>query len=168
VPDVQAHLDQLDQVLGQQVAGLTAIRNWLPRKIELIKLHRLADLEAFNQREEEQVVRLQQAESQRKVLLDLIARELGLAAPPSLAELAALVPGGDARLRVRRDQLSAVAAQIKDGQVKADALLRVSIDFVHHSMDVFAELAVARPPSGYGDDLSTPPPSGSFLLNAKA
>lgn len=167
---MQAHLDQLDQVLGQQIAGLTALRNWLPRKIELIKSHRLPELESFNKREEEQVVRLQQAESQRKVLLDLIARELGLSKPPSLAELADLAPPAVRdRLIARRDQLAALSAQIKGGQAQVEALLRVSLDFVHHSMDVFAELAVARPTTGYGDDdLSAPPPAASWLVNQKA
>ena len=66
--------------MAQQVAGMTALKNWLPRKLELIKGNRLPDLEAFNQREEEQVARLQQAEAQRQVLLGLIARELGMPA----------------------------------------------------------------------------------------
>jgi hypothetical protein len=75
---MQAHLDQLELVLGQQVAGMTALKNWLPRKIELIKGRNVADLEAFNRREEEQVARLQQAEAQRQVLMGMIAAELGL------------------------------------------------------------------------------------------
>ena len=76
---MNAHLDQLEQTLGQQVAGLTAIKNWLPRKLELIKGHRLQELEAFNAREEEQVTRLSQAESQRQVLLGLLAEDFAAA-----------------------------------------------------------------------------------------
>lgn len=167
---MHAHLDQLDQVLGQQVAGLTAIKNWLPRKIELVKSHRLPELEAFNQREEAQVVGLQHAESQRQVLMTLIARELGLDRPPQLAALVDLLPAADRpRFEKRRDQLAALAADIKDGQAKVDALLRVSLEFVHHSMDVFAQLAIARPATGYGDDdLTAPPPSGSWMINRQA
>jgi hypothetical protein len=167
---VQAHLDQLDLILGQQVAGLTAIKNWLPKKVELIKSHRLAELEAFNQREEEQVVRLQQAESQRQVILGLIARELELTRTPSLAELVELAPAGAReRLAARRDALSALSEQIKTGQALVDQLLRVSLDFVHYSMDVFAQLANARPKTGYGsDDFAAPPPAASWLVNRHA
>lgn len=167
---MQANLDQLDQILGQQVAGLTAIKLWLPKKVELVKSHRLGDLEAFNKREEEQVVRLQQAESQRQVLLGLIARDLGLERTPTLAELVELAPpGAKERLAARRDQLTDLAAQIKAGQSLVDQLLRVSIDFVHHSMDVFAQLANARPKTGYGDDdFAAPPAGGSWLVNKHA
>ncbi len=167
---MQANLDQLDQVLGQQVAGLTTIKLSLPKKIELVKAHRLADLEAFNKREEEQVVRLQQAESQRQVLLSLIARDLGLDRTPSLAELVELAPtGARERLAARRDQLNTLAAQIKSGQALVDQLLRVSIEFVHYSMDIFAQLANARPKTGYGgDDFAAPEASASWLVNKHA
>lgn len=167
---MQANLDQLDQVLGQQVAGLTAIKLALPKKVELVKSHRLADLEAFNKREEEQVVRLQQAESQRQVLLSMIARDLGLERAPSLAELVELAPpGARERLAARRDQLTALAGQIKDGQALVDQLLRVSLDFVHHSMDAFAQLANARPKTGYGDDdFAAPEAAASWLVNKHA
>lgn len=165
---MQANLDQLDLILGQQVAGLTAIKLWLPKKIELVKSHRLEELEAFNKREEEQVARLQQAEAQRQVLLGLIARDLGLAHTPTLSELAAIAPSGaKERLTARHDQLATLAAQIKDGQALVDQLLRVSIDFVHHSMDVFAQLANARPKTGYGDDFA-PPAAASWLVNKHA
>lgn len=167
---MQANLDQLDQILGLQVAGLTAIKLALPKKVELIKSHRLAELEAFNKREEEQVVRLQQAESQRQVLIGLIARDLGLEGTPSLAELVMMAPpGARERLAARRDQLADLAAQIKHGQALADQLLRVSLDFVHYSMDVFAQLANARPKTGYGDDdFAAPPPAASWLVNKHA
>lgn len=167
---MQANLDQLDQILGQQVAGLTAIKLSLPKKIELVKSHRLAELETFNKREEELVVRLQQAESQRQVLLGLIARDLDLTRTPSLSELVELAPpGARERLTARRDQLATLAEQIKDGQALADQLLRVSLDFVHYSMDVFAQLANARPKTGYGDDdFTAPPASASWLVNKHA
>lgn len=167
---MQANLDQLDQILGQQVAGLTALKLSLPKKIELVKSHRLAELEAFNKREEEQVVRLQQAESQRQVILAMIARDLGLAHVPSLAELTELAPAGPReRLAARRDQLATLADQIKSGQALVDQLLRVSIDFVHYSMDIFAQLANARPKTGYGDDdFAAPVASASWLVNKHA
>ena len=167
---MQAHLDRLDLVLGQQVAGLTAIKNWLPKKTELVKTHRLADLEAFNKREEEQVARMQQAESQRQVLLGLLARELGLPRSPSLGELAELVPPASReRLLARRDQLAAVSGQIKAGQQLVDALLGVSLDFVHHAMDAFAQLATARPRTAYGDEgFAAAEPAGSWLVNQHA
>jgi hypothetical protein len=167
---MKAHLDQLELVLAQQIAGLTSVKNWLPRKLELIKTHKLPELEAFNRREEEQVSRLTQAESQRQVLLGLLARELGLDATPTLGELMALVgPEYAERLALRRDQLTALTDQIREGQALTNELLRVSLDFVHYSIDIFAKLAVATPAGGYGgsgDVLATP--VSSFLVNRTA
>lgn len=168
---MSAHLDQLDLVLGQQVAGLTAIKNWLPRKIELIKAHRLAELEAFNRREDEQVTRLGQAESQRQVLLGLLALEFELPSTPTLEELIRLVPEAyQAKLHTRRDQLVALTQQIQDGQRLANDLLRVSLEFVHYSMDVFAQLATAAPAAGYGGsgDSLAPTVGSSWLVNRTA
>jgi hypothetical protein len=169
---VQAHLDQLELVLAQQVAGMTALKNWLPRKIELIKGNRLAELEAFNQREEEQVGRLQQAEAQRQVLLGLIAMELGLpngGATP-LSELLPHVDGpARDRLAERGNQLASLVQQLKDGQAVVSELLRVSLQYVHYTMDVFAQLATAAPPTGYGDsgDLHARP-TASWLVDRQA
>lgn len=169
---MQAHLDQLELVLAQQIAGMTALKNWLPRKLQLIKAGRLPDLEAFNAREEEQVARLQQAEAQRQVLMGLIGRDLGLepGEPPSLSTLLPHV-GTDVRdrLTARGDQLSALVAQVKDGQAMAAELLRVSLELVHHTMDVFAELATAAPPTGYGQagDVHARP-TASWLVDRQA
>lgn len=169
---MQAHLDQLELVLGQQVAGMTALKNWLPRKIALIKGSGLSDLEAFNQREEEQVARLQQAEAQRQVLLSLLARDLGLESAPPLS-LAALLPhleGPTAeRLSAKGEQLQGLVAQVREGQELASELLRVSIQLVQHTMDVFAELATAAPPTGYGDDGDVHErPTASWLVDRQA
>ena len=158
--------------MAQQVAGMTALKNWLPRKLELIKGNRLPDLEAFNQCEEEQVARLQQAEAQRQVLLGLIARELGMPAEPALS-LSALLPHVPApvaeRLAAKGEQLQALVAQVKDGQAMASELLRVSIQLVHHTMDVFAQLATAAPPTGYGHagDMHARP-TASWLVDRQA
>lgn len=157
--------------MAQQVAGMTALKNWLPRKIDLIKGSRLADLEAFNQREEEQVARLQQAEAQRQVLMGLIAREIGLG--EAVLPLSALLPHVPApvaeRLAAKGDQLQGLVAQVKDGQAMAAELLRVSIDLVHHTMDVFAQLATAAPPTGYGNagDMQARP-TASWLVDRQA
>jgi len=169
---VQAHLDQLELVLAQQVAGLTALKNWLPRKLELIRGHRPGDLEAFNQREEEQVGRLQQAEAQRQVLLSLLARDLGLdeSQPLTLTGLMAHVDAatGD-RLAAKGEQLADLINQVKHGQTVASEMLRVSIQFVHHTMDVFAQLATAAPPTGYGHDGDTHArPTASWLVDRQA
>lgn len=169
---MQAHLDQLELVLAQQVAGMTALKNWLPRKIELIRKNRLAELEAFNQREEEQVGRLQQAESQRQVLVGMIAMELGLpgGGQTPLSELLPHLPEA-ARDRVaeRGNQLQALVAQLKDGQAVVSELLRVSLEYVHYTMDIFAQLATAAPPTGYGDsgDLHARP-TASWLVDQQA
>ena len=169
---MQAHLDQLELVLAQQVAGMTALKNWLPRKIELIKSHQLSELEAFNQREEEQVARLQQAESHRQVLLGLIALELGLdgGVPLTLTGLLPHVPEATrARLIDRGEQLQALVTQLREGQAVVNDLLRVSLQFVHHTMDVFAELATAAPPSGYGAAGDRhDQPAASWLLDHQA
>ena len=115
---MQAHLDQLELVLAQQVAGMTALKNWLPRKIELIKGNRLRDLEGFNAREEEQVGRLQQAEAQRQVLMNLIALELGLdtgASTPLSALLPHVEPARADRLAEKGNQLGALVLQPAEG-----------------------------------------------------
>jgi hypothetical protein len=169
---MQAHLDQLELVLAAQVAGMTALKNWMPRKIELIRGSRLRELEAFNLREEEQVSRLQQAESQRQVLMSLIAHELGLPEGPG-APLQALLPhvGPDAaeRLAEKREQLRALTAQLAEGQTLAGEMLRVNLELVHHTMDVFAQLATAAPPTGYGHggDLHARP-TASWLVDRQA
>jgi hypothetical protein len=169
---LQAHLDQLELVLAQQIAGMTALKNWLPRKLQLITSGRLPDLEAFNAREEEQVARLQQAESQRQVLMGLIARDLGLE-PGESPSLSTLLPHVAAdvrdRLAAKGDQLSALVTQVKDGQAMAAELLRVSLELVHHTMDVFAELATAAPPTGYGQagDVHARP-TASWLVDRQA
>jgi hypothetical protein len=167
---MNADFEQLDLVLGQQVAGLTALKNWLPRKIELIKNHKLEELEAFNRREEEQVARLTQAESQRQVLLGLLAREFGLTGAPTLSDLIAIAPPADAqKLTVRREHLIVLSAQIREGQTVAAELLRVSLDYVHYSQDVFAQLATAAPAAGYGGAGDAVAPSvASWLVNRTA
>lgn len=167
---MSAHFDQLDLVLGQQIAGLTAVKNWLPRKIDLIKRHRLSELEAFNRREEEQVSRLMQAESQRQVLLGLLARELQLDSTPTLGELIAIAPAPHAqKLAARRDQLANLVTQIRDGQKVVSELLRVSLDYVHYSLDIFARLATAAPATGYGGAGNiTAHTVSSFLVNRTA
>jgi hypothetical protein len=169
---MQAHLDQLELVLASQVAGMTALKNWMPRKIELIRGNRLRELEAFNVREEEQVSRLQQAESQRQVLMGLIALELDLPEGAS-TPLSGLVPHVDEaagiRLAERRDQLRSLTAQLREGQDLASEMLRVSLEFVHTTMDVFAQLATAAPPTGYGTsgDLHARP-TASWLVDRQA
>lgn len=167
---MQAHLDQLEMTLGHQVAAMTAIKNWLPRKIALIKQNQLAELEAFNQREEAQVQRLQQADAQRQALLTMISLELGLDAHLSLTALLPHVPETHReRLAARADQLKALIAEIKDGQALASELLRVSLDYVHFSIDIFAQLATAAPPSGYGDaGAATLQAGGSWLVDRQA
>lgn len=167
---MDAHLEQLDLVLGQQVAGLTALRNWLPRKIELIKSNRQDELLAFTQREEEQVSRLQAAESQRTVLMGLIALELGLDASLPLSQLIPHLPvSHQERLAKRRDQLNNVVAALREGQIQADGLLRFSLEYVHFTMDVFAQLASAVPAHSYGSsgDMSAPS-SASWLVDRQA
>lgn len=167
---MQGHLDQLELVLGHQVAALTAVKNWLPRKIELVKSNRLAELEAFNQREDEQVQRLQAAEAQRHALITMIALELGLDAQLPLQDLLAHLPASHQEsLAARAEQLKGLIAQIRDGQALVSELLRVSLDYVHFSIDIFAQLAQAAPPTGYGDlGAASPPPGGSWLVDRQA
>lgn len=169
---MQAHLDQLELVLGHQVAAMTALKNWMPRKIELIKRHRLDELEAFTRREEEQVGRLQQAESQRQVLVSMIALELGLDGQVPLTTLLAHIPPAVAsRLADKADQLAALVVQLRAGQAEIAELLRISLDYVHFSMDVFAQLATAAPPVayGYGGLGEAPPPqTASWLVDRQA
>lgn len=167
---MQGHLDQLELVLGHQVAAMTAVKNWQPRKVELIKSNRLAELEAFNQREEEQVQRLQAAEAQRAALITMIALELGLDAQIPLQELLPHLPAShQERLAARAEQLKGLIAQIRDGQALVSELLRVSLDYVHFSIDIFAQLAQAAPPTGYGDlGAASPPSGGSWLVDRQA
>jgi hypothetical protein len=169
---MQAHLDQLELVLGHQVAAMTALKNWMPRKIELIKGHRLEELEAFTRREEEQVARLQQAESQRQVLVSMLALELGLEGGSPLSTLLAYLPeAAQDRIAAKGDALAALVVQLKQGQQEIADLLRVSLDYVHFSMDVFAQLVTAAPPTayGYGGAAEAPPQSSaSWLVDRQA
>ena len=169
---MQAHLEQLELVLASQVAGMTALKNWMPRKVELIRGNRLRELEAFNVREEEQVSRLQQAESQRQVLMNLIALDLDLpegANTPLSGLIPHLDPATGARFAERRDQLRSLSDQLKEGQALAGELLRVSLEFTHATMDIFAQLATAAPPTGYGTsgDLHARP-TASWLVDRQA
>lgn len=169
---MQAHLEQLELVLGHQVAALTALKNWMPRKIELIKGHRLEELEGFTKREEEQVGRLQQAESQRQVLVSMIALELGLDGSSPLSTLLGHMPAAVAdRIAEKGNQLATLVVQLRDGQQDINALLRISLDYVHFSMDVFAQLATATPPMAYGYGglgESAPPQTASWLVDRQA
>lgn len=169
---MQAHLDQLELVLGHQVAALTALKNWLPRKVELVKRHRLDELEAFTRREEEQVGRLQQAESQRQVLVSMIALELGLDGSAPLSTLLGHMPVQVAeRIAEKANQLAALVVQLRQGQQEVAELLRLSLDYVHFSMDVFAQLATAAPPMAYGYGglgESAPPQTASWLVDRQA
>lgn len=169
---MQAHLDQLELVLGHQVAALTALKNWMPRKIDLIKRHRLEELEAFTRREEEQVARLQQAESQRQVLVSMLALELGLEGGAPLSMLLAYLPeAAQDRIASQGDALASLVMQLKQGQQEIADLLRVSLDYVHFSMDVFAQLVTAAPPTayGYGGAAEAPPSSSaSWLVDRQA
>ncbi|HEY9722665.1 MAG TPA: flagellar export chaperone FlgN [Oscillatoriaceae cyanobacterium] len=167
---MNAHLDQLELVLANQVAGLTALCNWQLRKIELIKGRRVQDLAAFVQREEEQVARLQQAESQRQALMGLLALEMGLDAAMPLSELLPHLPEAyQERLGKRREQLRALVEKLREHQPLINELLRVSLDYVHFSMDIFAKLAAVVRPSSYGStgDVAAPQLS-SWLVDRQA
>jgi hypothetical protein len=73
------------------------------------------------------------------------------------------------RLAAKGEQLAGLVATVKAGQDMANELLRVSIQLVHHTMDVFAELATAAPPTGYGHagDLHARP-TASWLVDRQA
>lgn len=167
---MSAHLDQLELVLANQVAGLTALCNWQPRKVELIKARRVEELAAFVQREEAQVARLQQAESQRQALLGLLGLEMGLDASQPLSALLPHFPEDyRERLSKKGEQLRGLVAQLREHQPLLNELLRLSLDYVHFSMDVFAQLATAVRPSAYGrsGDVAVPQVA-SWLVDRQA
>jgi hypothetical protein len=72
-------------------------------------------------------------------------------------------------LAARREQLQALTDLIRDKHQVQEELLRVSLDFCHYSMDIFAKLATAAPAAGYGDagDVAAPAVA-SWLVNHKA
>lgn len=168
--DLQTHFEQLEQALGHQVAGLTALKNYLPRKRDLVKRNDTAGLDELALREEAQLRRLAQVEAQRGVLQQLLARELGL---PAGAPLSALIPHAPSALQSplteRGRQLSALVTQIREAQAELAEMLKIALDFVHYSMDVFAELATAASTQQYGASGDADVrPTGSWLVNQQA
>lgn len=168
--DLQNHFEQLEQTLGQQVAGLTALKNYLPRKRELVRKNDTAGLDELGLREEAQLRRLAQVEAQRGVLQQLLTRELGL---PGGTPLSVLIPHAPAvlgpPLTERGRQLSTLVAQLREGQAEINEMLRISLDFVHHSMEIFAELATAASTQQYGADGDAEArPTGGWLVNQQA
>ncbi|MEB3222222.1 MAG: flagellar export chaperone FlgN [Candidatus Sericytochromatia bacterium] len=138
---------QLDQVLGQQLAGLTALKNWLPRKVELLQAGRLTELEALVAKEEETLARLQQLEGERRVLAGMAARELGHTATPSLPGLVQLAPLAERpRLQERLRAIEAVAHAWREARATLMPRLARSLDDVHLTLDALAELSARRGP----------------------
>lgn len=171
-PDVLKHLDELEAVLRAHLAAMTALHLWQPRKIGYLKKHQLAEIEAFNRQEEEQVARIMQSESRRQVLMTVIQQELGLLGEGELqlTSLVGRLPVERAeRLSQLRDRLLVVTAELKESQGRVAELLRISMAFVHHSMDVFAQLAQVVPATGYGEGGSVSAGAlSSYLLDRRA
>ncbi|MEB3328835.1 MAG: flagellar export chaperone FlgN [Candidatus Sericytochromatia bacterium] len=159
---------QLDHVLGQQLAGLTALRNWAPRKVELLQTGRLEQLEALVAREEEVVARLQQLESERRVLVGVVARELGVAPTTSLRELVARAPAGDRqRLEERLQALEAVTRAWREARAVLGPKLDQALDHVHLTLDALAELATRRSPA-YQPQGSAAPGAVTMMVDRTA
>jgi hypothetical protein len=159
---------QLDQVLGQQLAGLTALRNWVPRKVELLQAGRLAELEALVAREEEAVARLQQLESERRILVGVAARELGAAPTLSLAELARVAPVTEGqRLRERLRALEAVTVAWREARAALMPRLDRALDDVHLTLDALAELT-SRHNTEYQPQASPVPGAVTMLVDRTA
>lgn len=159
---------QLDQVLGQQLAGLTALKNWLPRKVELLNSNQLAELEALVGREEAQLQKLQQLESDRRVLVGILTRELGLTGTPELRALIRRAPAGDqARLAQRLTALEATAHEWR--QLRASAAPRIdrALDHVHLTLDALAEVS-ARQATEYDATPAARPGSVTLMVDRTA
>jgi hypothetical protein len=171
-PSGLKHLDELETVLQAQLAAITALNLWQPRKLGFLKLHQLTDIEAFNRQEEEQVGRIVQLESRRQVLMTLLQHEMGLVDRETVdlsALLAVLPEARAARLEQLRERILSVGAQLREAQSVVADLLKVSLAFVHHTMDVFAQLAQVAPNTGYGESGGvTSHVMGSFLLDQRA
>lgn len=136
---------QLDLVLGQQLAGLTALKNWLPRKAELVDAGNLTELEALVVREDAQLRKLQQLDSDRRVLLGILARELGLGDSATLAELIRRAPAAEqGRLRLRLTALETLQREWQAARASAAPRIERALDHVHLTLDALAELSTAR------------------------
>lgn len=159
---------QLDQVLGQQLAGLTALKNWLPRKVELLGSNRLEDLEALIVREEAQMQKLHALDGERRVLMGILARELGLPATPSLADLVHRAPATDrVRLQARLEALEATASEWRRLRSVAAPRLDRALDHVHLTLDALAELS-SRPAPEYDAAPSTRPGHVTLMVDRTA
>lgn len=165
-----AHLPRLDEVLAHQGEGLARLAGLLPDKVRLVKEHRLQDLEAFVRQEQQLVDRLRKLESERGVLSALVAKALGLPTqpPPRLEALAQALGGAwGERLRAHHAAFVPLVEDLKQEQAKVAELLRLNLDFVHHEMELMAQLAAATRPTAYGEQGQGERRS-SFLLDSQA
>jgi hypothetical protein len=104
--------------------------------------------------------------------MTLLQHEMGLVDRETVdlsALLAVLPEARAARLEQLRERILSVGAQLREAQSVVADLLKVSLAFVHHTMDVFAQLAQVAPNTGYGESGGvTSHVMGSFLLDQRA
>ncbi|MEB3285196.1 MAG: flagellar export chaperone FlgN [Candidatus Sericytochromatia bacterium] len=150
---MSASYDRLDFVLGQQVAGLTALKNWLPRKVELLNRPNPQDLEALNSREEAHVKTMRQLEAERNVLEALLKKELALEPDASFGRIVAAAPAMTrSKLEKKMAEMQSLADAIKDRNAIAQGLILRAKVVVDATLDAFAELSSAQAPSSYADE----------------
>lgn len=168
--ELTAHLQRLDEVLVRQGEGLVRVAEALPLKAELVQKHRLKELEAFVKQEAAEVEALRKLESERSVITGFVARALGLPSnpPPRLEALAQAVGSPWAeRLRAHQAALPGLVAHLREKQAQISELLKLNLDFVHHELDLMAQLAAAGRPMSYGAE-GQPEKQLSFLLDSQA
>lgn len=160
--------DRLDFVLGQQVAGLTALKNWLPRKIELLRQPRLPELEALNAREESHMQALRQLESERHLLEGLLRNELDVAPQTALSQLVTCAPPPvRQRLESKLSSLMKLASEVRDANAIAQGLVLRTKVVVDATLDAVAELSRAQSASPYGLE-RTAPQAQTWMINRTA
>lgn len=168
--ELSGHLKRLDEVLVQQGEGLARVAAALPQKAALIQKHRLKELEAFVKLEASEVEALRKLESERGVLSGFVARALGVPTqpPPRLDALAQALGGawGD-RLRAHHAALGPLVEDLKAKQAQVAELLKLNLDFVHHELDLMAQLAATGRPLAYGAEGQAEKRS-SFILDSQA
>jgi hypothetical protein len=150
---VNTSFDRLDFVLGQQVAGLTALKNWLPRKFELLNAPNPSELEALNAREDTQLQRMRQLEAERRVLEGMLRKDLGLDPDASLPQMLTHASGAVRHaLEAKFLHLQQLVRDIRNQNAVAQGLIRRSKVVVDATLDAFAELSSAQSAPTYAGD----------------
>ncbi|MEB3196719.1 MAG: flagellar export chaperone FlgN [Candidatus Sericytochromatia bacterium] len=166
---MSSRYDQLDRVLGQLTAGLIALKNWHPRKVELLQRNRLEELEALNAREYAHMAQLEALNLERSRLHAELAEEVGLPALAPLSRLLERLPEAARRqLRHRWQELDAAGRRLKDLQVTPNVMVRRAASRIEATIQAVAEVSAAQETAGRSPVGFDAQPVSSWMVNRTA